>query len=141
MKCPVCGAVTLCEYGGERGEAGPFARCTNDACEYDEETVASRIKKVWADYKFAPQEFTLPPLDYGSQTKYSLEVFQYTLEKLSPQPGDIVVVKCNITLSVEILARVQKAWQSFLPSGVKLMLVQPDTDVSLITKANLERRG
>lgn len=38
MPCPKCGVRSLDSfYGGKRGETGPFLRCTELGCDYDEE--------------------------------------------------------------------------------------------------------
>lgn len=67
--CPVCGKDTLeSNYGGERGEAGPFFRCTSHDCDYDQEEsprktesatepeqpVARSLPDDWEDMTEAP---------------------------------------------------------------------------------------
>lgn len=71
---------------------------------------------------------------------YDIETFEYQIGKLRLEPGDILVVKASGRLE-EYISNVGVKWlEILLPPGTKLMLIDQNTDLQILTAAEIEAK-
>jgi hypothetical protein len=58
----------------------------------------------------------------------------FSIAKLELSPGDILVVKGGPTPHNDY-------WHRFLPPGVRVLIVPPDVELSVLTKAEIDARA
>ena len=63
----------------------------------------------------------------------------FTIAKLELKPGDIVVLKFPQRLSHEQMMHVREYWKTICPS-VKALILESGAEITLLTKAELERQ-
>lgn len=66
---------------------------------------------------------------------------QLQIGKLSLKPGDVLVAKFTPSPSQEVARRAAEYIRPLLPEGVKLMVVGPEVDLSVITAEPAPRRA
>lgn len=66
--------------------------------------------------------------------------FEYRVGRLNMQSGDVLVIKVNERLCREVGERVRKFFQQYLPPETKLMVIDRDVDLSILTGAELAKR-
>lgn len=67
--------------------------------------------------------------------------FEYAMRRLKLEPNDILVVKGAKSISGEVSCRIQKAARNILGEYAKVLIVDPELDISVLTAAEIESRS
>jgi hypothetical protein len=68
------------------------------------------------------------------------EDLQFHIAKMKLRTGDILVVKCDSTLSVEQLERVTTRLKDIIPKGVQCFIIDRGVDLAVLTFEEINRR-
>lgn len=74
------------------------------------------------------------------QKENNMENLEFRIAKLSLNPGDILVVKINKIISVE-MAQVVKKTVLEATGHRKIMVIDGDTDLAVLTSSEIEARA
>lgn len=66
---------------------------------------------------------------------------EYTLRRLKMEPNDVLVVRCTKSISNEASRRLHKAARNILGENAKVLVVDPELDISILTAAEIETRS
>src|SRR3954463_10114530 len=74
----------------------------------------------------------------NSGDKVMIEEFE--IAKLSLSPGDVLVIKTKFALTQDLGRRIHDHVMKILQPGVRALVLPPDTDLSVLTKADIDTR-
>lgn len=60
-----------------------------------------------------------------------------SIARLALAPGDILVVKVDRTIDSRIADRIHASFRPYMPEGVKLMVIDPAIELSILTRADM----
>lgn len=70
-----------------------------------------------------------------------MDDLEFRIAKVRISPGDILVVKAKGKLSVESCRRIHDKASEKLPPDVKVIVIDTDVDLAILTRAEIEARA
>lgn len=70
-----------------------------------------------------------------------LEKLELRITKLQLALGDVLVVKCARVVPLERATHLRDGIKDHLPSGVKCLVIDPEIDLMVLTRAEIEQRA
>jgi hypothetical protein len=67
-------------------------------------------------------------------------VGSFEIAALRLQPGDVLVVKTDRQVSPDIAERIRKHLKSILPQGVNTLVINPDIELSVLSRSEIEAK-
>lgn len=67
-------------------------------------------------------------------------VGSFEIAKLRLQAEDVLVIRTDRPTGLETADRIRKHLGPLLPAGVKVMIINPDIELSVLTKSEFEAR-
>jgi|HubBroStandDraft_4_1064222.scaffolds.fasta_scaffold204324_3 hypothetical protein len=70
-----------------------------------------------------------------------VEIDYFEIAALNLTDGDVLVIRTPRELSLEELVHWHQVWKSLLPVGVRIIAVPPGTDLTVLTKAEIDAKA
>lgn len=67
-------------------------------------------------------------------------VGSFEIAALRLQPGDVLVVKTDRPVSADAAERIRKHLKSILPQGVSTLVINPDIQLSVLSRSEIEAK-